>query len=142
MENILSGFNNVIFKVLILAVFLDTFLGSVRAIKLRKWNSTFGINGVLRKIAIVGSCIFLIIIDSMLSIDMLFFIPKNVVKVFGVSNVGIFDFFGILYILYEVTSIMKNMVLCGMPVPNKIRSFMEKLLNDMTQEIKGGDSNE
>lgn len=142
MENIFNGFNNVIFKVLILAVFLDTFLGSVRAIKLRKWNSTFGINGVLRKIAIVGSCIFLIIIDSMLSIDMLFFIPKNVVKVFGVSNVGIFDFFGILYILYEVTSIMKNMVLCGMPVPNKIRSFMEKLLNDMTQEIKGGDSNE
>lgn len=144
MENILVDFNSVIFKLLILAVLLDTFLGSMRALKSRKWNSNFGINGVLRKISIIGSSIFLIIIDSILKIDLLFFIPKDVLAIFKLKEIGIFDLFGIMFILYEATSIMKNMVLCGIPVPKKAEAFVEKLLNEMTDEIntKGGDKSE
>lgn len=51
MENIINGLsNNVIIKVLIIALIFDIFLGSLRAIKEHKWNSTVGINGILRKV--------------------------------------------------------------------------------------------
>ena len=135
------NFNNIIFYLLITTILLDIFLGSLRAIKEKKWNSTVGINGTLRKIAMIGSSIFLIVIDSMLKIDVLFFIPKEITKTLKLNEVGIFELFGIMFTLYEITSILKNMVLCGLPIPKKIKIIVEKLLNNLTSET-GGEKNE
>lgn len=135
------NFNNIIFYLLITAILLDIFLGSLRALKEKKWNSTVGINGILRKTAMIGSSIFLIIIDSILKIDLLFFIPKEITNILKLNEVGIFELFGIMFILYEITSILKNMVLCGLPIPQKIKITIEKLLDNLTSET-GGDKNE
>lgn len=135
------NFNNIIFYLLITAILLDIFLGSLRALKEKKWNSTVGINGILRKTAMIGSSIFLIIIDSILKIDLLFFIPKEITQILKLNEVGIFELFGIMFILYEITSILKNMVLCGLPIPKKIKRTIEKLLNNLTSET-GGEKNE
>ena len=135
------NFNNIIFYLLITAILLDIFLGSLRALKEKKWNSTIGINGILRKTAMIGSSIFLIIIDSILKIDLLFFIPKEITNILKLNEVGIFELFGIMFILYEITSILKNMVLCGLPIPQKIKITIEKLLDNLTSET-GGDKNE
>ena len=135
------NFNNFIFYLLITTILLDVFLGSIRALKEKKWNSTIGINGILRKTAMIGSSIFLIIIDSLLKIDLLFFIPKEITNITKINEVGIFELFGIMFILYEITSILKNMVLCGLPIPKRIKTTIEKLLNNLTSET-GGDKNE
>ena len=135
------NFNNIIFYLLITTILLDVFLGSLRALKERKWNSTVGINGILRKTAMIGSSIFLIIIDSILKIDLLFFIPKEITNTLKLNEVGIFELFGIMFILYEITSILKNMVKCGLPIPKKIKTTIEKLLNNLTSET-GGEKNE
>lgn len=128
-------FNNVIFYLLIIVILLDVFLGSIRAIKEKKWNSTFGINGILRKIAMIGSSIFLIVVDSMLNIDFLSFISNDILSFLNTIKVGIFELFAIMFVLYEVSSILKNMVLCGLPIPNKFKELIEKFLKDMTSEI-------
>ena len=60
------NFNNIIFYLLVTAILLDIFLGSLQALKEKKWNSTVGINGILRKTAMIGSSIFLIIIPIQL----------------------------------------------------------------------------
>jgi len=135
------NFNNIIFYLLITTILLDVFLGSLRALKERKWNSTVGINGILRKSAMIGSSIFLIIIDSILKIDLLFFIPKEITNTLKLNEVGIFELFGIMFILYEITSILKNMVKCGLPIPKRIKTTIEKLLNNLTSET-GGEKNE
>lgn len=133
----LLRFNNVIFYLLIISILLDVFLGSIRAIKDRSWNSTVGINGILRKTAMIGSSVFLIVVDSILSIDLLFFVPDEILNFLHINSVGIFELFGIMFILYESSSILKNMVLCGLPIPLKIKKVIEKFLSDMTSE--GGD---
>lgn len=135
------NFNNIIFYLLITTILLDIFLGSLRALKEKKWNSTVGINGILRKTAMIGSSLFLIIIDSILKIDLLFFIPKEITNTLKLNEVGIFELFGIMFILYEITSILKNMVKCGLPIPKKIKKWVEKLLNSLTSET-GGEKNE
>ena len=134
-------FNNIIFYLLITTILLDVFLGSLRALNERKWNSTIGINGILRKTAMIGSSIFLIVIDTILKIDLLFFIPKEITETIKLKEIGIFELFALMFILYETTSILKNMVLCGLPIPKRIKTKIEKLLNDLTSET-GDDKNE
>lgn len=133
----LLKFNNIIFYLLVISILLDVFLGSIRAIKDRSWNSTVGINGILRKTAMIGSSVFLIVVDSILNIDLLFFIPDEVLNFLHINSVGIFELFGIMFILYESSSILKNMVLCGLPIPLKIKKVIEKFLSDMTSEGGG-----
>lgn len=135
----LLRFNNIIFYLLVISILLDVFLGSIRAIKDRSWNSTVGINGILRKTAMIGSSVFLIVVDSILNIDLLFFVPDEILGFFSINSVGIFELFGIMFILYESSSVLKNMVLCGLPIPLKIKKVIEKFLSDMTSEGGGKD---
>ena len=65
---------NIVIKALLLFLILDTFLGSIRAWKEHKWNSTVGINGMLRKIAMIGCIFFLSIFDKILNLNLLFMI--------------------------------------------------------------------
>lgn len=123
------------FVVLLYAVLLDTVLGVLRAIKEHKFNSCVGIDGAIRKVAMLFSVLFLMIIDSMVNIDFLFMIPQEYLQYIGITKMGICELFCLLFILYEVVSILKNMTLCGLPVPTRIKRWIQKFLDDMTEEL-------
>lgn len=126
---------HIFFEILIFAVLLDTLLGVLRAIKEHKFNSSTGIDGMIRKVAMLLSMIFLMLIDSIIQFDFLFLIPNKYLQYLGVDRLGICAFFCILYILFESISILKNMTLCGLPVPRKIKEFIQKFLDNMTTEL-------
>lgn len=113
---------------------LDTVLGVLRAIKERKLNSNFGINGAIRKIAMLVCSVTLVVLDMLLHINLIAFVPEQILTAIGISKVGLAEFFSILFALYEAVSIMKNMVLCELPVPKKLQKAVQKFLDEMTAE--------
>ena len=123
------------FTILLYAVLLDTILGVLRAMKEHKFNSCVGIDGAIRKVAMLLSVVFLMFIDSVVKMDFLFMIPEEYMQFIGISRLGICELFCLLFILYEIVSILKNMTLCGLPVPTKIKQFIQKFLDDMTEEL-------
>ena len=124
-----------LFKILIIAVLLDTVLGVLRAVKEHKFNSCVGIDGAIRKVAMLLSVVFLVFLDAMVKLDFLFMIPEEYLQYLGVNRMGICELFCLLFILYEIVSILKNMTLCGLPVPVKLKSFIQKFLDNMTDEL-------
>ena len=124
-----------IFRILLIAVTLDTILGVLRAIKEHKFNSCVGIDGAIRKSAMLLSVCLLMAVDVILNINVLFMIPQNYIELLGIHKLGICEFFSILFVLYEIVSVLKNMTLCGLPVPAKIKRWVQKFLEDMTEEL-------
>lgn len=123
------------FIMLLYAVLMDTILGVLRAVKEHKFNSCVGIDGAIRKVAMLFSVMFLMFIDSIVQINFLFIIPEEYLKYVGIERLGVCELFCILFILYEAISILKNMTLCGLPIPAKLRHFLQKFLDDMTEEL-------
>ncbi len=123
------------FVILLWVVLLDTVLGVLRAIKDHKFNSCVGIDGAIRKVAMLFSVLLLMFIDTLVNINLLFLIPEKYLQYIGISKMGICEIFCLLFILYEIVSILKNMTLCGLPVPTKIKKFIQKFLDDMTDEL-------
>lgn len=135
MEKILQLFaDNICLKIVVLLIVLDTILGVLRALKERKINSNFGINGAIRKIAMLVCITILVVLDLMLHINFIAYVPEQMLNVIGISKVGLCEFFSILFVLYEAISIMKNMVLCGLPVPKKLQIMIQQFLDEMTEE--------
>lgn len=131
--NLLS--QNSFVRILLIAVTLDTVLGVLRAIKEHKFNSCVGIDGAIRKAAMLASTCLLMAIDVIMHINVLFMVPETYIKVLGISKLGICEFFCLLFILYELVSILKNMTLCGLPVPSGAKRWIQKFLDDMTEEL-------
>ena len=127
--------SNPIIVAMLIFIGLDIFLGSIRAIKEGKWNSTVGINGMLRKIAMIGCIFFLAIFDKLFNLNLLGFVPENILNVINLERVATCELFGIMFTLYEVTSVLKNAVLCELPVPKGWREKTEKILKEMTTEL-------
>lgn len=123
------------FVTLIYAVIMDTVLGVLRAIKEHKFNSCVGIDGAIRKVAMVFSVILLMYVDAMVNIDFLFMVPEEYLQYIGINKLGVCELFCLLYVLYEIVSILKNMTLCGLPVPTRLKTFIQKFLDDMTDEL-------
>ena len=126
----------------VLAVVCDTCFGIIRAIKEKKFNSNFGIDGALRKVGMLLSLVFLVIVDAVIQINLIGFIPTEVRTPLGLETIGVAEFFSILYLAYEVVSILKNMVLCGLPVKsiwNAVRRFLGKYTTELPDEdeLKG-----
>lgn len=115
---------NSFFRILLIAVALDTILGVLRAIKEHKFNSCVGIDGAIRKSAMLLSVCLLMAVDVILNINVLFMVPQDYIELLGIHKLGICEFFSILFILYEIVSVLKNMTLCGLPVPAKIKRWV------------------
>ena len=126
---------NSFFEILLIAVVLDTILGVLRAIKEHKFNSCVGIDGAIRKAAMLLSVGLLMLVDIIMHINMLFMIPEQYIKLLGIQKLGVCEFFCQLYVLYEAVSILKNMTLCGLPVPKKLKEYIKEALSDMTDEM-------
>lgn len=127
--------SNSFVKILLVAVALDTILGVLRAIKEHKFNSCVGIDGAIRKAGMLLSVGFLMATDVIMHINVLGMVPEKYVQILGIDKMGICEFFSLLFILYELVSILKNMTLCGLPVPTKIKKWIQKFLDDMTEEL-------
>ena len=110
--------HNTIIQLVVIAVVMDTLFGAGRALKQHKFNSSVGIDGAIRKISMLVSLVFLAVIDSLVHINLIGFIPEEARAYFpqSISTIGLAEFFGLLYLCYEVVSILKNMALCGLPV--------------------------
>lgn len=127
--------SNSFVKILLIAVALDTILGVLRAIKEHKFNSCVGIDGAIRKAGMLLSVGFLMATDVIMHINVLSMVPEEYVQILGIDKMGICEFFSLLFILYELVSILKNMTLCGLPVPTKIKKWIQEFLDDMTEEL-------
>ena len=136
MDFLYSLINNDGVKLLIIVIVLDTIFGILRAIKEKSLNSCIGIDGIIRKTGMLISIIFLALIDSIVNIDLIGFIPENVKNVLQFGKVGISDIFNLLFIIFEILSIFKNMILCKLPIPKKLQEFLENAMKEMTGEIK------
>lgn len=136
MDFLYSLINDDGLKVLIIVIVLDTIFGILRAIKEKSLNSCIGIDGIIRKTGMLISIMFLALIDSIVNIDLIGFIPENVKNVLQFGKVGISDIFNLLFIIFEILSIFKNMILCKLPIPKKLQEFLENAMKEMTGEIK------
>ena len=136
MEYLQNLINNDGFKILIIVVVLDTIFGILRAIKEKKVNSVIGIDGIIRKIGMIIAITFLSIIDNIVHVDLIGFIPENVKQVLNFSNVGISNLFNVLFIIFEILSVFKNMILCNLPIPRKLQEFLENAMKEFTGEIQ------
>lgn len=123
-----------IIKLVILAVVMDTCFGCIRAIKEHMFNSCFGIDGAIRKISMVASLAFLLVLDQIVHLNLIGFIPEAIRSYLPVNSIGVAEFFGLLYIAYELVSILKNMTLCGLPVKH-IWEAIKKFLSQYTDEL-------
>ena len=130
-------FNNKLIQVLVIFIVLDVIFGILGSIKQKKTNSTIGIDGIIRKIGMLFSIAGCVILDKIVEIDLVFFLPEQIKNYFG--SVGIASLFAIIYCLFETLSIFKNMMRCKIPLPKKLKKYIEKLLEEFTNEIKEGD---
>ena len=63
--------NNDGFKILCIVIVLDTIFGILRAIKEKSVNSCIGIDGIIRKVGMLISIVFLTLIDIIINIDLI-----------------------------------------------------------------------
>ena len=128
---------NIFIRLLLIAVCADMVFGSLRAAKYRKWNSAVGIDGAIRKAGMLACVLLFTAIDMMMHVDVLGWLPvdaRNILDACGVVKMGVTELFALLFILYEATSVLKNMLLCGLPVPAGLREKLGAWLSTMTEE--------
>ena len=127
------------FKVLIIVIVLDTIFGVLRAIKEQNTNSTIGIDGIIRKVGMLIAIVFLSLIDTIISLNLIGFIPADIREILHFDKVGISDLFNLLFIIFEILSILKNMILCKLPIPKQLQEFLEKIMKEFTSELNTKD---
>lgn len=130
--------HNKIIQLVVAAVIFDTLFGVIRAAREHKFNSCFGIDGAIRKISMIVSLCGLLIVDCLVHVNLIGFLPEELRGQIGIEQVGTAEFFGILYIAYEVVSILKNMYLCGLPV-RRVWDTVRKFLQNYTDELPDAD---
>lgn len=127
--------HNIFILTVAIVILMDTFFGVGRSLREHKFNSCFGIDGGIRKIAMLGCIAFLAGLDMCIKLNLAFMLPGEWLNYLGTEQIGLCEFFSILFILYEAVSILKNMLLCGLPIPKRLKTILEKMLNTMTDEL-------
>ena len=130
--------SNKIMEIVVICIVMDTIFGVLRAIKEKKFNSNFGINGAIRKVGMLISLVLLV--DSIIRLNLIGFIPAGARTYLPGQTVGTMEFFALLYIAYEIVSILKNMSLCGLPV-KKVWRKVKKALSKYTNELPTDSTN-
>ena len=140
MEFLLEMAENQFLRAVALAVVFDTIMGVLRAVKERKFNSCIGINGAIRKVGMILSIIFLRLADAVIGINLIGFLPKEMWAAIGMDapfHLGMAEFFAILFVAYEIVSILKNMALAGLPVKGlwqKIKAVLSKYTTELPDD--------
>ena len=135
---LLDASNNPFVRLLLIAIVADILFGLLRAIKEHKFNSNFGIDGAIRKCAMLASILFLILVDFVIQVNLIGFIPETVRTALHIEKIGMMEFFALLFLSYETVSVVKNMSLCGLPV-KKIWLYLRSVLGKYTDELPDAD---
>lgn len=122
-------------KLLIIFIILDVLFGVARSFIEHKSNSTIGINGIIRKVLEIVTIITCIIIDEIIDLNFVSFVSSELKEFLGIKRVGITFIFNSLYIVFEILSIFKNMYKCKLPLPKKLKDFLERILKEYTEEL-------
>lgn len=128
--------NNQVIQVLSIFIILDTLFGVLRSIKQHKTNSTIGIDGLIRKCAIMFTIVGCVVLDNIVNINLISFVPEEIKESLNITKIGTSEMFGFLYCIFELLSIFKNMYKIGLPLPIKLKNFLEKILKEFTEEVK------
>lgn len=128
--------NNKLLQILVIVIFLDTIFGILRALREKKINSTIGIDGIIRKTGMLICILFLLMIDFIIDLDLIGFIPSELKEIMDIGKIGISDLFNLLFIIFEILSILKNMIKCKLPIPKKFQKFLENIMKEFTNEME------
>lgn len=123
-----------LFKLVIVLIIMDIIFGSLRAIREKKFNSSVGIDGMIRKAGMLLSLFFLVYVDDILSMNLIGFIPDSVLAYLPIDSIGVMEFFAVVYSIYETISVLKNMTLSGLPTKT-IWNAVERFLSANTGEM-------
>ena len=85
--------------------------------------------------AMVVSVGILMLADLLIHVNLLAFVPEEYVHYLGIQKLGMCEFFCLLFTACECLSVLKNMVLCGLPVPKKVEDWLRDFLANMTSEL-------
>lgn len=135
---LLEATNNLFVRLVLVAIVGDTLFGCLRSIKEHRFNSNFGIDGAIRKASMVAAILFFVFVDYIVRINLIGFIPQEIREYLKVQSIGMTEFFALLFIAYEAVSIIKNMVLCGLPV-KKVWLYLKTFLSKYTDELPDSD---
>lgn len=128
---------NLFVRLLLVMICADLIFGSLRAIKYHRWNSAVGIDGCIRKVGMVSCVLLLTLVDMVIAANVLSWLPdqaQTTLSQIGIVKLGFTELFALLFVLYEATSVLKNMLLCGVPIPAGVRTRLAKWLESMTDE--------
>ncbi len=128
---------NLFVRLVLLCVVADTLFGCLRAVRYRCWNSSVGIDGGIRKATMVLSVLFLALADQLVGVNLMGSLPEGVTTALGamgITSLGLAEFFSLVYILYEASSILKNLLLCGVPAPAGLKDKLAAWLDQLTDE--------
>jgi toxin secretion/phage lysis holin len=127
-----------IFRLLLVLVIADLIFGGFRAIREKRFNSTTGIDGVIRKSAMLVAMVFFGLVDLTLKWNFIGMIPDKILAVLPVQNVGSMALIGIYLCMYEALSVLKNMSLSGLPLQpvwKRLSSWLEKNTDEISKEV-------
>lgn len=127
--------SNPILKAICISIVADTIFGFLKALKNKNLNSSFGINGALRKCGILVASLVLFISDTLININLIPFLDENILSYVGLSDIGLTEFFGILFVAYECLSILSNMDDLGIPIPKGFKSFLANWVNEHSENM-------
>ena len=80
--------NNRVIQIVMIAVVFDTIFGVIRAVREHKFNSCFGIDGAIRKISMIVSITMLAIVDRLVKINLIGFVPEEARQFIGLEIIG------------------------------------------------------
>lgn len=119
------------FKGLILLIVLDIVLGSLASIIDKTIYSTIGINGLLRKFAIIITVITLNFFDTYVYLNWKDYLQLNIDIL---DELNISNLFCLLFLCFECLSCLKNLNRLKLPIPAPLQKFLNKLLYELTNE--------
>ena len=120
---------NALFQLVIIMIVMDVIFGSLRAAKDRAFNSSVGIDGGIRKVGMLLSLVCLVFVDILCPVNLIGFIPETIRNYIHLQDITVMEFFALLYIIYEILSVLKNMTLSGLPVRKiwiTVKGFLKK----------------
>lgn len=126
---------NPVIKLVCLTLVADVVFGILRAIKQHTVNSCIGIDGLLRKSGVILAVIFLFIADTVTNIDLMPFMSEEMLKNINLTSIGLTETFGLLFVGFETLSVLKNMMILGLPLPKGIRDKLETWLKNNSEEM-------
>lgn len=133
-------------KTIIIVAFVivfDLVLGCLRAVKEHRINSTIGIDGAVRKATMIVCLIFLVAFDYFVGLNIIGWLPESIISIFssiGAKTIVISDVVALMFIVFELLSVIKNWTLIGLPmfkgVNDKLTDFLVTFTDETSQTNK------